>query len=72
MHMKLEKTNPDTQEYCMILQFANNEDLRSFLYKNFSKLEWQDKIRMAKEISRGIYCLHNANVTHRDLMIRTY
>ncbi|CAG8551516.1 765_t:CDS:2, partial [Racocetra persica] len=63
----LDIAHPDTQEYCMVLQFANNEDLGSYLQKHFSKLDWKDKFRMAKEISRGISCLHSANIAHRDL-----
>ncbi|CAG8669245.1 11946_t:CDS:2, partial [Ambispora leptoticha] len=42
-------------------------DLRCYLNDHFSKLDWPTKIRMAKEISSGIDCLHSANIVHSDL-----
>ncbi|RIB28352.1 kinase-like domain-containing protein [Gigaspora rosea] len=53
--------------YYMILQYAKSGDLEHYLNENFSELDWSTKIRMAKEISSGIDCLHNANIVHRDL-----
>ncbi|RIB11724.1 kinase-like domain-containing protein [Gigaspora rosea] len=51
----------------MVLQYANSGNLRGYLQSHFSKLDWPTKIKMAKEISSGIKCLHNANIVHRDL-----
>ncbi|RIB29288.1 kinase-like domain-containing protein [Gigaspora rosea] len=51
----------------IVLQYANSGDLRCYLNDHFPKLDWPTKIRMAKEISSGIKCLHDANVAHRDL-----
>ncbi|RIB16309.1 hypothetical protein C2G38_2190335 [Gigaspora rosea] len=36
------------------LQLANNGDLREYLKINSSKLEWTDKLRMAREILDGL------------------
>ncbi|KAF0407567.1 kinase-like domain-containing protein [Gigaspora margarita] len=57
-----------TETYHMVLQYANNGDLRSYLRNHFSELDWPTKIKMAKEISSGINCLHNSNIIHRDLV----
>ncbi|KAF0408045.1 kinase-like protein [Gigaspora margarita] len=51
----------------MVLEYANNGDLRCYLHEHFSELDWLKKIRMAREISSGINCLHSANIVHRDL-----
>ncbi|RIB29523.1 kinase-like domain-containing protein [Gigaspora rosea] len=51
----------------MVLQFANNGNLREYLKSNFSKLEWIDKLRIACEISDGLKFLHENNIIHRDL-----
>ncbi|CAG8705804.1 796_t:CDS:2, partial [Dentiscutata heterogama] len=59
--------DPTNKLHYMVLQFANNGDLRSYLHEHFSELNWSTKIKMAKEISSGINCLHNANIIHRDL-----
>ncbi|KAF0467211.1 kinase-like protein [Gigaspora margarita] len=53
--------------YNMVLQLANNGDLREYLKINFSKLEWTDKLRMAREISDGLEFLHKNDIIHRDL-----
>ncbi|RIB11722.1 kinase-like domain-containing protein [Gigaspora rosea] len=55
------------EKYYMVLQYANSGNLRGYLQSHFSKLDWPTKIKMAKEISSGIKCLHNANIVHRDL-----
>ncbi|RIB03333.1 kinase-like domain-containing protein [Gigaspora rosea] len=34
---------------------------------NFAKLEWTDKLRIAKEIALGLLFLHNNNIIHRHL-----
>ncbi|RIB06151.1 kinase-like domain-containing protein [Gigaspora rosea] len=52
----------------MVLQLANNGDLREYLKINFSKLEWTDKLRMAREISDGLEFLHKNDIIHRDLV----
>ncbi|KAF0452008.1 kinase-like domain-containing protein [Gigaspora margarita] len=57
----------ETEIYYMVLQLANNGDLRSYLRNSFSNLNWSTKIEMAKDISNGIKCLHKADLVHRDL-----
>ncbi|RIB04240.1 kinase-like domain-containing protein [Gigaspora rosea] len=54
--------------YYMVFQFANNGDLRSYLQNHFSELDWPTKIRMAKDISQGVKCLHDADIVHRYLV----
>ncbi|RIB10752.1 kinase-like domain-containing protein [Gigaspora rosea] len=59
--------DPKGETYYMVLQYANNSDLRCYLSNHFLELNWETKIRMAKEIASGVNCLHNANIVHRDL-----
>ncbi|RIB24278.1 kinase-like domain-containing protein [Gigaspora rosea] len=54
-------------EYKMVLQFANEGDLREYLNKNFLNLQWEDKYRIAGEIAQGLTFLHNNNIIHRNL-----
>ncbi|RIB25817.1 kinase-like domain-containing protein [Gigaspora rosea] len=54
-------------EYSMVLEFASDGNLRQYLKINFSSLKWTDKFRMAKEITLGLFFLHNNNIIHRDL-----
>ncbi|KAF0467212.1 kinase-like protein [Gigaspora margarita] len=57
----------DQGSYMMVLQLANNGDLREYLKINFSKLEWADKLRMSLEILDGLEFLHKNDIIHRDL-----
>ncbi|KAF0522636.1 kinase-like protein [Gigaspora margarita] len=51
----------------MILEYANEGTLREYLKTNFTRLQWTDKLRIAKEIAHGLLFLHDKNITHRDL-----
>ncbi|CAG8834386.1 22453_t:CDS:2, partial [Racocetra persica] len=59
--------DPDTKDYGLVLQYANQGTLRAYLETHFSKLEWPDKFRMAREIASGINYLHSKKIVHRDL-----
>ncbi|CAG8778702.1 35646_t:CDS:2 [Gigaspora margarita] len=43
--------DPESETYYMVLEYANNGDLRCYLHEHFSELDWLKKIRMAREIS---------------------
>ncbi|RIB29563.1 hypothetical protein C2G38_2238823 [Gigaspora rosea] len=53
--------------YNMVLQYANEGNLREYLKTNFIKSQWTDKLRIAKEIAFGLSFLHNYDINHRDL-----
>ena len=52
----------------MVLQHANDGNLREYLKANFSTLQWTDKLRISEEISYGLLFLHENNIIHRDLV----
>jgi serine/threonine protein kinase len=60
---------PSSNKYAMVLEYANQGNLREYLKNNFKNLQWSDKIRMALDIVRGLKCLHFKNIIHRDLVI---
>ncbi|GES97471.1 kinase-like domain-containing protein [Rhizophagus clarus] len=55
------------ENYIMVLEYANNGNLRDYLRKNFCSLQWKDKIQMALDITCGLKCLHSNDIIHRDL-----
>ncbi|RIB16311.1 kinase-like domain-containing protein [Gigaspora rosea] len=65
--IKFHGVTRDRGFYIMVLQLANNGDLREYLKINFSKLKWADKLRMAREILDGLKFLHENDIIHRDL-----
>ena len=50
------------------MQYANEGNLREYLKGNFIKLQWADKLYIAKEIVLGLLFLHENNIIHRDLV----
>ena len=54
----------------MVLQYANQGNLREYLKINFDLLKWNDKIQMALDIARGLKFLHSKKIIHRDLVIK--
>ena len=40
--------DPETEEFMMIMQFADDGNLRSILSKNFKNILWGDKIKLLK------------------------
>ncbi|RIA88002.1 kinase-like domain-containing protein [Glomus cerebriforme] len=60
-------TKTDSNEYLLVLEYANEGTLHNYLEKNFSKFTWKDKYRLAYELSCAIECLHIEGMVHRDL-----
>ncbi|CAB4394501.1 unnamed protein product [Rhizophagus irregularis] len=55
--------------YMMVLQYANEGTLRDYLgnKERFDSLSWERKIQMALDITKGLQCLHDKQIIHRDL-----
>ena len=50
--------DPATQEFMMILQFANQGDLRHVLSNNFNSMLWKDKIKLLVHLTTDLKYLH--------------
>ncbi|RHZ80945.1 hypothetical protein Glove_130g8 [Diversispora epigaea] len=57
----------NSNEYILVLEYANGGTLRDYLESNFKNLEWSDKLNFAKQIAKAIKHLHSHDVIHRDL-----
>jgi len=66
----------DSLNYVMVLEYANEGDLRRYLENKFSYIEcieWKVKIQMALDITCGLKYLHSKKIIHQDLvMILSY
>ncbi|RIB26678.1 kinase-like domain-containing protein [Gigaspora rosea] len=50
------------------MEFADEGDLRGYLIKNKSNIQWEEKLNLAIQIAEGIAYIHNElNIAHRDL-----
>ncbi|PKB91644.1 kinase-like protein, partial [Rhizophagus irregularis] len=65
--------NIDEGLYYLVLEYANQGNLREFLIKKKSCdncFEWEKRVRLAIQIVEGLLYLHKTlNVAHRDLVI---
>ena len=59
----------ETDKYSLVLEYADGGSLHSYLKDNFNKLEWNDKYRLASQLSEAIECIHNEGIIHCDLVI---
>ncbi|RGB27390.1 kinase-like domain-containing protein [Rhizophagus diaphanus] len=57
----------DSENYILVLEYANEGNLRKFLKKNFTFLKWNDRIQLALDITNGLKFLHSKGIIHRDL-----
>ncbi|CAB4485400.1 unnamed protein product [Rhizophagus irregularis] len=57
----------DSKNYILVMEYANEGNLRDFLNKKFTSLKWSDQIQMALDITSGLKFLHSKEIIHRDL-----
>jgi len=60
-------TKHPTEGYMLVLECAQDGDLRSFLRKQSSTLLWSDKLLILREIAKSLDSLHNHEFVHGDL-----
>src|SRR6185312_8202549 len=59
--------DPETQEYVIIMQYANNGSLLPYLDQNINNLTWKKKLELVMGIAGSLCCIHNAGLVHCDL-----
>src|SRR5438128_1650828 len=51
----------------IVMQYANNGSLPSYLYQNINKLTWKMKLQYLKDIALNLDCIHGKQLIHCDL-----
>ena len=59
--------DPETKDYMIVMQYANNGSLLSYLDQNINKLTWMDKLRHLNEIAHYLWTIHDVGLVHCDL-----
>ena len=55
-------------KYSLVLEYADGGTLNSYLEKNFTELEWDDKCRLALQLASAVECIHSKGIIHCDLV----
>ena len=50
------------------MEYADDGDLRTYLKKKFSSIDWNKKYQLAIDITNGVHYIHKENILHRDLV----
>ncbi|RIA95998.1 kinase-like domain-containing protein [Glomus cerebriforme] len=61
--------DPETENYMMILDYAERGSLRNYLDQNYNDLKWVNKLQISFNIAAGLNQIHNEKLIHRDLHI---
>ncbi|GBB91098.1 hypothetical protein RclHR1_18210001 [Rhizophagus clarus] len=61
--------DPETKDYMMVMEYAENGSLRNYLDKNYDKIDWKIKFYNLWWISAGLHSIHINELIHRDLHI---
>ena len=57
-----------SNEYVIVMEYADEGDLKNYLLRNFDKLDWSRKYRLALDVTNGLHYLHKEDILHRDLV----
>ncbi|RIA98335.1 kinase-like domain-containing protein [Glomus cerebriforme] len=58
--------DPKTSNFMMIMEYAENGNLRQRLNSDFNSLNWNDKLDILQNIAKGLDDIHKKGLTHRD------
>ena len=59
--------DPETKEYMIVMQYASNGSLLSYLNQNINTLTWKMKLQHLFKIATYLYYIHHAGLVHCDL-----
>ncbi|CAG8540093.1 7208_t:CDS:2 [Acaulospora morrowiae] len=58
--------DPETKNYIIVLYYAHQGNLRSYLDQHYGELNWIKRLGILKQISEGLKRIHQAGFVHRD------
>lgn len=56
-------------KYVLVLEYADNGTLDTYLNEHFNELNWDNKLNLALQLANAVSHLHDNNIIHRDLVI---
>ena len=59
--------DPETKEYMIVMQYADNGSLLSYLDQNINNLTWTKKLDYLRDIAYNLRTVHSMGLVHCDL-----
>src|SRR6185369_7876488 len=59
--------DPETKDYMIVMEYANNGSLLSYLDQNINNLTWKMKLEYLRDIAWYLNIIHNMGLVHCDL-----
>ena len=56
--------DPETKEYMIVMQYAKNGSLLSYLNQNINKLTWKDKLEHLRNIASDLRTVQRMGLLH--------
>ncbi|RIA84226.1 kinase-like domain-containing protein [Glomus cerebriforme] len=77
LHLKMNKSkriiklygitkDPESSNFMMVMNYAQDGNLRQKLNRNFNTLSWYNKLDILRDIARGLSDIHEKGLTHQD------
>ncbi|UZO22919.1 uncharacterized protein OCT59_015267 [Rhizophagus irregularis] len=58
--------NSDTEEFIIVLEYAEGGNFNDYLYRNYKTFNWSNKIQILMNIIRGLKEIHQKQMVHCD------
>ncbi|RIA80475.1 kinase-like domain-containing protein, partial [Glomus cerebriforme] len=58
--------DPESSNFMMVMDYAQDGNLRQKLNRNFNTLNWGNKLDILSDITRGLSDIHEKGLTHQD------
>jgi len=60
---------PKSKDYAMVLEYAENGNLRNYLNTKSKSIDWYQKIEILKQIGHHLFRLHEKKIIHKNFHI---
>ncbi|CAB5335316.1 unnamed protein product [Rhizophagus irregularis] len=57
---------PDTNDYIMVFEYAENGNLNNWVNKNYKNFSWLRRLNILQNIIKGLKEIHQKGLVHRD------
>ncbi|RHZ73040.1 hypothetical protein Glove_233g39 [Diversispora epigaea] len=58
--------DPETHSYMMVLEYAEDGNLREYLKVNFKNINWEQKLYNLSDLSSNLRNIHKLDIIHQD------